>query len=298
MRSDAARITLVVMCILLGVPRAGLTQGFQGGLRGAVHDSSGVVPGVEVTITNESTGIKRSVVSNDVGEYAFVAVEPGTYTVRAALQGFKTVTRAGIRIGTQQFLLVDLTLEIGAISESVTVTGQSPIIDTSNASNGDVLDSKTLETLPAPGATPSWSASPCRPSSRRATRSSTASRIRPTPRCCRSAAARAAATTTSLDGVPITDLRNRASANPTIEAIEEVKVQVHTYDAEMGRTGGGVVQRDRQVGHATSFTAAASIRRGRRWGCSRTTSSASCAGEPKPPGPTTTCTAAASADRS
>src|SRR5215510_5509295 len=120
MRSSGLRLPLVVMCMLLGLPRAGLAQGFQGGLRGAVHDSAGVVPGVEVTITNESTGIKRSVVSNDVGEYAFVAVEPGTYTVRATLQGFKTAERPGIRIGTQQFLLVDLTLEVGAISESVT----------------------------------------------------------------------------------------------------------------------------------------------------------------------------------
>src|SRR3954447_20746056 len=117
MRSDAARLAFVVICILLGLPSAGLAQGFQGGLRGAVHDSSGVVPGVEVTITNESTGIKRSVVSNDVGEYAFVAVEPGTYTVRATLEGFKAIARPGIRIGTQQFLLLDLLLEVGALSE-------------------------------------------------------------------------------------------------------------------------------------------------------------------------------------
>ena len=52
-----------------------------------------------------------------------------------------------------------------------------------------------------------------------------------------------------LDGFPITDLQNRASTNPSIEALEDVKVQVHTYDAEMGRTGGGDVQRDREVGH-------------------------------------------------
>ena len=282
MRSDVARLALVVMCMLLGLPRAGSGQGFQGGLRGAVHDSSGVVPGVEVTITNESTGIKRSVVSNEVGEYAFVAVEPGTYTVRATLQGFKTVTRAGIRIGTQQFLLVDLTLEIGAISESVTVTGQSPIIDTANASKGDVLDSKTLETLPAPGrnafmvgvAVPTVVASGDPQFNRQQdqTNASLLSLGGGTRR----------GNNYLLDGVSISDLRNRASANPTIEAIEEVKVQVHTYDAEMGRTGGGVFNVTAKSG-TNQF-------RGSGFYQTRPTSLltnnyfSELAGEPKPPG--------------
>ena len=267
---------------MLGLPRAGSAQGFQGGLRGAVHDSSGVVPGVEVTITNESTGIKRSVVSNDVGEYAFAAVEPGTYTVRATLQGFKTVERPGIRIGTQQFLLVDLTLEVGAISESVTVTGQSPIIDTANASKGDVLDSKTLETLPAPGrnafmvgvAVPTVVASGDPQFNRQQdqTNASLLSLGGGTRR----------GNNYILDGVPIGDLRNRASANPTIEAIEEVKVQVHTYDAEMGRTGGGVFNVTAKSG-TNQF-------RGSGFYQTRPTSLltnnyfSELAGEPKPPG--------------
>src|SRR5438045_3610813 len=144
-------------------------QGFQGGLRGAVKDPNGVIPGVEVTLTNEATSIKRSVVSNDAGEYVFASVEPGTYTVRAALQGFKTVERRSVRIGTQQFLVLDLT----------------------------------------------------------------------------------------LDGVPITDMRNRASANPTIEAVDDLKVQVHTYDAEMARTGGGTFNVTAKSGtnlmHGTAF---------------------------------------------
>src|SRR6476620_3087651 len=111
-------------------------QGFQGGLRGAIKDSGGVVPGVEVTLTNEQTNIKRSVVTNERGEYAFASVDPGTYSLKAAIQGYKTIDRSGIRIATQSFLLLDLTLEVGAIEENVTVTGQSPLIETSNASTG------------------------------------------------------------------------------------------------------------------------------------------------------------------
>ena len=130
------RATLMLGALLV-VAAAGSVfgQGFQGGLRGSVKDSGGVIPGVEVTLTNEQTNIKRSTVTNERGEYVFANVDPGNYGVKATLQGYKTVDRGGIRIGTQQFLTLDLTMEVGAITENVTVTGQAPLIDTSNASH-------------------------------------------------------------------------------------------------------------------------------------------------------------------
>src|SRR5438445_10253100 len=109
-------------------------QGFQGGLRGAVKDAGGVIPGVDVTLTNEQTNIKRSTVTNERGEYVFANVDPGNYAVKASLQGYKTVDRGGVRLGTQQALVLDLTMEVGAITENVTVTGQAPLIETGNAS--------------------------------------------------------------------------------------------------------------------------------------------------------------------
>src|SRR5215831_10356277 len=138
----------LVLAFLLVVSHASgvFGQGFQGGLRGSVKDAGGVIPGVEVTLTNEQTNIKRSVVTNERGEYAFANVDPGTYAVKATIQGYKTIDRTGIRIGTQTFLVLDLTLEVGAIEENVTVTGESPLIETANASTGTVLDSAALET--------------------------------------------------------------------------------------------------------------------------------------------------------
>src|SRR3982751_3442732 len=126
-------------------------QGFQGGIRGSIKDAGGVIPGVEVTLTNEQTNIKRSVVTNERGEFVFSNIDPATYNVKATLQGYKTIDRGGIRIGTQQFLTLDLTMEVGSITENVTVTGQAPLIDTSNASTGTSLDSQALQTLPSPG---------------------------------------------------------------------------------------------------------------------------------------------------
>src|SRR5215831_20964469 len=110
----------LVLAFLLVVSHASgvFGQGFQGGLRGSVKDAGGVIPGVEVTLTNEQTNIKRSVVTNERGEYSVANVDPGTYNVKASLQGYKTVDRGGIRIGTQQFFTLDLLLEVGAITEN------------------------------------------------------------------------------------------------------------------------------------------------------------------------------------
>ena len=131
--------------LLLGAVTDGFSQQFTGGIRGTVRDANGVVPGASVTVTNEATTVPRDTVTNDVGEFNFPALAPATYTVRSSLPGYKTYERRGIRIATQQFVTLDLTLEVGTIEESVTVTADVPLIETSNASQGGVLDRQALE---------------------------------------------------------------------------------------------------------------------------------------------------------
>ena len=122
----------------------------------------------------------------------------------------------------------------------MTVTGQSPLIDTATASTGGVLDKATLEALPSPGrnafligiTVPTFTPTGD-PQFNRQQDQSNASIVSLGGGGMR-------ANNYLVDGVPVTELRGRAVLNPTIEAVEEVKVQVHTYDAEMGRTGGGV----------------------------------------------------------
>jgi len=231
----------LLAAVLLAANASGASgQGFQGGIRGAVKDAGGIIPGAEVTLTNEATGVARATTANQAGEYNFPNLAPGTYTLRVALQGYKSYQSAGLIVGTQQFLTLDVVLEVGALDESITVTGATPIIETSNASTGTVLSNEVLQSLPAPGRNafmigatvptviPSGDAQFNRQQDQ--TNAALLSLGGGTRR----------GNNYTLDGVPITDLRNRASANPTIEALEDVKVQVHTYDAEMGRTGGGV----------------------------------------------------------
>ena len=239
MRYPWSRLSLVVLLLLLAGGTA-FAQTFTGAVRGAVRDANGVIPGVTVELINEATNLGREAVSNEVGLYNFAAVPPGTYTVKASLTGFKTYEQKGIRVGAQQFVTLDVALEVGTLQETITVTGEAPLIDTSTASTGAVISTEQLAALPSGGRSaflfavtvPTVVASGDSQFNRQQdqTNASLLSLGGGTRR----------GNNYLLDGVPITDLRNRASANPTIEGIEDVAVQVHTYDAETGRTGGGI----------------------------------------------------------
>src|SRR4051812_43756090 len=234
-----ARLIVVVLLVSLAAAAAA-AQSFQGGLRGTVKDAQGVIPGVTVSLANQDTGVVRETASNEVGEYSFPGVVPGVYTVRAAVSGFKTFERREARIGTQQFLTLDIVLEIGAVEETITVSAEAPLIETSNASTGDVLDNRTLETLPsisrmaflASNTVPTVTYTG-NPHMNRMQDQTEASRIS-------LGGGISVGNNYLLDGYPITDMQNRASISPNIEMVDDVKIQVHTYDAEMGRTGGGM----------------------------------------------------------
>lgn len=239
MRNFATRWCLAA---LLFVPLATSTawaQTFTGGLRGAVRDANGVIPGVTVTLTNDATGAGRDAVSNEQGQYNFAAVPPGNYTVKAELAGFKTYENRNLRIAAQQFITLDITLEVGQLQETITVTGAAPLIDTSNATGGGVISTEQLSTLPSGGRsaflfavtlpTVVASGDPQFNRQQDQTNASLLSLGGGTRR----------GNNYLIDGVPVTDIRNRASANPSIEALDDVAVQVHQYDAEAGRTGGG-----------------------------------------------------------
>ena len=227
---------------LLFVPLATSTawaQTFTGGVRGVVNDSGGVVPGVTVTLINEANGASREAVSNERGLYDFSAVPPGVYTIKAGLTGFKTFENKGIRVGTQQFVTMDIKLDVGQLQETITVTGESPLIDTSNASTGGVIDSRQLESLPSGGRSAFLFAVtiPTVVASGDAQFNRQQDQTNASLLSLGGGARRA--NNYLVDGVPVTDLRNRASANPSMESLEGVNVQVHQYDAETGRTGGG-----------------------------------------------------------
>ena len=216
-------------------------QSYLGGVRGLVQDpAKAAVATAKVTLVNAGTNVVRSGLSNASGEFVFSQIDPGTYTLSAESPGFRKVERHGIVVGTQEFLTIDLTLEVGAVTDSVQVNEEIPPLDSSNASQGQVLDNQKLSDLPNLGRNPFMLSKIVpnvipvgNPAYNRMEDQSGSSSIS-------IAGGPVRGNNYLIDGVPITDSTNRAIIIPAIEAVQEVKIQANTYDAEMARTGGGM----------------------------------------------------------
>ena len=217
-------------------------QAFQGALRGRVTDTNdSVIPGAKVTMVEEATSASSATLTNGQGEYSFPVINPGTYTLQVESPGFKKLEQKGITISTQTAIVRDAKLEVGQVNETVNVDAEAaPLLETGDASTGQLLDRNMLEDLPNLGRNPYilarlseavvWTGNPKFDRMEDQSGSSQLS----------IAGGPTQANNYTLDGIAITDSTNRAVIIPSQEAVEEVKVQANTYDAEMGRTGGGV----------------------------------------------------------
>ena len=250
MRSFLTSMTAMALAaVLVILSVAGLAaQSSTGSLRGQVKDAQGVIPGATVALVNDANGTSRETVTNESGEYSFPALDPAGYTVRVAVPGFRTFERKGVRVSTQAALSLDVTLEVGSLEETITVTADAPLIETANASTGGVIDTKALESIPTAGRSVVLMANlePTVQASGNAHWNRMQDQTGNSAISMGGGAVRA--NNFLVDGFPVTDLQNRASVNPSMEAVQEMKVQVHTYDAEMGRTGGGVMNMSARSG--------------------------------------------------
>lgn len=216
-------------------------QNYQGNLRGIVTDQQGAaVPNVKVTLTDQATNAARSTITSAAGEYVFSSIDPATYSVVAESPSFKKYVRRDIIVATQASVTADVSLEVGTQTQTVEVNEETPIIETGNASNGQVLDTQKMTDLPNLGRNPfllsklSTNVTPVGdPRFNRFQDQSGSSQIS-------IAGGPVRGNNYLIDGVPITDSNNRAVIIPSIEGTQEMKLQENTYDATMGRTGGGV----------------------------------------------------------
>ncbi|MFL6417703.1 MAG: carboxypeptidase-like regulatory domain-containing protein, partial [Bryobacteraceae bacterium] len=228
--------------LLLGLVQAVLYgQNYQGAVRGTVSDVSGAAIGsVKITLTDHATNVARTTLTNAEGEYVFSSVDPATYSVTAESPNFKKFIRRDVLVATQASITTDIQLELGTVSQSVEVSEEAPQLESSNASNGQVIDTQKMTDLPNLGRNPflfaklSTNVVPVGdPRFNRFQDQSGSSQIS-------IAGGPIRGNNYTIDGVPITDSTNRAVIIPSIEGTQEMKLQENTYDATMGRTGGGV----------------------------------------------------------
>lgn len=218
-----------------------LAQSYYGGLTGVARDQNGgALTGAKMTLINAGTNAQRSALAGSAGEFVFTEIVPGTYILTAEAPGFKKFEEKNIVVGTQQQLSVDVKLELGQVTESIMVSESVALVESANASQGQVIDNQKLTELPNLGRNPFMLSKLAQnvvpvgnPAYNRMEDQSGSSQIS-------IAGGPVRGNNYLVDGIPITDATNRAIIIPSLEAVEEVKIQANTYDSEMARTGGGM----------------------------------------------------------
>ena len=217
----------------------GLSQNIRGTILGSVHDESGaIVRGAKVTVKQTSTGLTRQESTNDSGEYLFAQLPVGTYNITAEQPGFKKLERNNVLLQVDDKLRVDLTLSVGAVTETLAVEASAPVINTDSATVGNVVDNKKVTELPLNGRNPLQltllvpGANQGVKGSQNQTQGGSISVN----------GAREQANNFLLDGVDNNDLAiNQYSVAISTEAIQEFKMEESTYTAEFGRSGGAQI---------------------------------------------------------
>ena len=210
-----------------------------GEINGTVTDPSGaVISGATVTVTNTATNIARTVQTNAAGNYTLPFLAPGLYDVRAEQAGFKAVTRSGVQLQVGSIARINVAMEVGAVTEEVAVTGAAPLLTTEGTAVGTVIENKRIVDLPlngrnylqlialSPGVTaetpPSFTATGRQGGERAQQNYSIAGQ-------------RMQFTHYTLDGIENTDPNwNLWIFRPSIDALQEFKVETGVYSAEYG----------------------------------------------------------------
>jgi hypothetical protein len=211
-----------------------------GSVRGLAKDTQGaVIPDADVTLTNVGTKLVRTAKTNGAGEYDFTSVTPGDYEVTVTLKGFKVFKEAAtVDLGATA--TIDATLQVGSTGETVEVQTSEPLIDTASASGGQSFTAQQLVELPNLGRNPfvfeklDNNVTPVGdPRYVRAEDQSGSSAVS-------IAGAPIGANSYVVDGIPTSTSSGGVTFIPSPEAVSDAKTQANTYDAEVGRTGGGV----------------------------------------------------------
>jgi hypothetical protein len=218
-------------------------QGASGRIVGRVADPTGaVLAAVKITLINEATGISRTANANDSGDYSFVEVVPGTYTVQFELTGFKKNLQKGVIVEVNQVVTLNSTLQVGASQETVDVTSEAPQVDTTSTQLGAVINDRSVNELPL-NTRDTYQFLQLQPGVQSQLGSSGSLFAgSDDPGSVSVNGGRTRANNFSVNGGDANDqFVNTPTIEPTPDAVEEFRVITNTFDAEYGRNSGSVV---------------------------------------------------------
>src|SRR5688572_21932760 len=136
-----------ILALLIGTPAAAQQRG---SIAGKVLDAGGLpLPGATITVTEQNTGFARTVVTAETGAYSVPNLEPGVYTVTVEMSGFASIKQADVRLTSGLNIPLDIKMQVAGVQEEVTVTGQTPLVETSSSQIGGTLSSQEIEDVPS-----------------------------------------------------------------------------------------------------------------------------------------------------
>lgn len=235
MVTHLSRPVTLALIVLVLMPLPGAAQTNTGEIAGVVYDAQGgVLPGVTVVAQHLDTGTRIERVSDRQGRYLLPSLRVGAYTITSELVGFRRVTRTGITVMLGQQLQVDLVLEVGGLSEEVTVTSEAPMLQATTAEISDIIDNREVVQIPLNGrnflALAQLSDAVVVPPG--GTRGEALQQAGPLPNI---GGQRSGHNIYLLDGVKVTDeLFNNLVINPSVDSIQEFRIQKSQYAAEFG----------------------------------------------------------------
>lgn len=239
------RALVGVLIVLFGWAGVAGAQNVGGSIQGTVADSSGApVPGVTVVVRNLATGSTREFMTDAEGRYHVPLLPPGEYQIRAALAGFQTVDRSGIRLTVGQDAVINLTLGVGAIKEEISVRADAPRIDLTTGSVTGLAGEKEIRELPLNGRSFQQLAL-LQPGVQAALAAGNDVVGGRTPKISINGA-RPEQNNFLLDGTDINNVYNKTPGSAAgvllgVEAVLEFQVLTNAYSAEFGRSAGGVI---------------------------------------------------------
>jgi hypothetical protein len=233
----------LVVAVSLLLPTLLPAQGASGRILGRVADPTGaVLSGAKVTLLNEATGISRDAKTSDSGDYSFVEVAPGTYTVQFELTGFKKNVQKNVIVDVNQVVTLNSTLQIGGSQETVEVTSEAPQVDTTSTQLGAVINDRSVNELPL-NTRDTYQFLQLQPGVQSQLGSSGSLFAgSDDPGSVSVNGGRTRANNFSVNGGDANDqFVNTPTIQPTPDAVEEFRVITNTFDAEYGRNSGSVV---------------------------------------------------------